>query len=86
MTLDRTAAFRINQARADGWGEQAEAFVAWQDALNAIVESNIGLTVHDLPDWDFASAFETGTSPRDAAREFLDDLSRECDAFNDDYL
>jgi hypothetical protein len=73
--LDRTKAFRINQARSQGWGERAEAFVTWQDDMDKHVQARCGIGIHDLPDWDFASAFERGESAKDAAERFIEDLS-----------
>ena len=76
----------INEAIAQGWGVRAEAFVDWQIALDKHVQNKLRLSIHDLPDWDFASAFEAGTSASDAAeqfmREVLDDSGFDPDEFD----
>ena len=75
----------INEARAQGWGARAEAFVEWQAAIDAIVISKLRLGISDLPDWDFASAFEASTSAADAAEQFMRETLDESGFDPDDF-
>jgi hypothetical protein len=75
----------INEARAQGWGDRAEAFVEWQSAIDAIVTSKLHLGISDLPDWDFATAFEAGTSAADAAEQFMREVLDESGFDPDDF-
>lgn len=65
----------VKEALEKGWTrETAPKFVAWLDTVDAAVAGKLGVGIDDLPDWDFASAFEDGMSPRDAAAVFVDDM------------
>lgn len=43
-------------------------FYAFMVKVDAHVDSIVGLSVMDLADYDFASAFEDGVSPKAAAK------------------
>lgn len=77
MQHTHTNTFRINKARAQGWGDRAEAFVMWQAEMGKHVSKRLGLSIHDLPDWDFASVFTSGESAEDAAKRFIEDTLSE---------
>lgn len=66
-----------DEARADGWGERAEAFTAWKNKVDDIVIAKTGMDCDCFPDWDFARAFQSRTSPAAAARKFLRATARE---------
>ena len=66
-----------DEARRLGWQEKSTAFAEWWTAMNFIVEKETGLSLNDFPDWDFASAFDSGMAPADAAEEFLEDMEEE---------
>ena len=83
--IDTRKAWRINELRAQGWGDRAEAFAEWQDEMNKHVQARLCVSIHDMPDWDFASAFEASESPRDAAKRFIEDMSRDMGFDADDY-
>lgn len=74
----------VEQAREWGWGERAAAFAAWRNALDRYVQQRIGLSVDDLPDWDFGSAYESGQSHVDAAIDFLAEQGFDGDGDDDD--
>ncbi|MHC4214252.1 MAG: hypothetical protein ACYSWP_12865 [Planctomycetota bacterium] len=63
----------VNEAKEYGWGEKAQAFATWHNEVDAAVAKLSGgwFGVDDLPDWDFASAFDAGQDPTDAADEIL---------------
>lgn len=42
------------------------------NAIDQIIEGAIGVSVHDLPDFRFTDAWESGEPPIDAAWEILD--------------
>lgn len=67
--------YTIEQAQEAGWGDRSEEFAKFMNAVNnAILEETeyfVGLM--DLPDWDFASAFESGIDPEEVAAEMLED-------------
>lgn len=49
-------------------------FAAWMRQVDAFVDAitnNVGFTSEDFADWDFASAFEDGVEPRQAAIDML---------------
>ena len=55
-------------------GKQNEqTFQAWVMAVDKLVIAKVGLSVHDLPDQDFRTAYDDGTTPE----EFYDDNIRE---------
>lgn len=62
----------IEEARSYGWGDRAAEFVAWRTEMDKYVEQLLGLSTDDLPDWDFATAFESGMSAKDAAFAFAE--------------
>lgn len=64
----------LEEAKECGWGDRAEAFVAWRNKLDLIIQNRTGMTTDDLPDWDFGGSFEAGESPSSAATEFLADI------------
>lgn len=56
-----------------GWGDRAEAFRDWMVKVDARCLRVCGMSIHDLPDWDFASAFDAGEDPEDVADEVMED-------------
>ena len=64
--------FSETDARASGWGKRSAAFALWMNTLNKLVYIKTGLSVHDFPDWDFASAFDEGLTPHEARRDFIE--------------
>ena len=50
-------------------------FAVWQAQVAKIIKTVTGLDIDDLPDWDYASAFEEGISPRQAALSVIEDAS-----------
>ena len=67
----------LQEAHEAGWGNRAGAFIHWLCQLDAIVEKEIGMSIDDLPDWQFADAFEDGMDPEDAAALFLDYIAED---------
>lgn len=77
----------IEEARRNGWGDRAEKFAAWMVAMKRIANrllGPVGITVDDLPDWDFASHFECGDTPTLAAKSFVVDMLAESGMTPDD--
>lgn len=68
---------RVSEARRHGWGERAETFAHWYNLVDAYVTRRLGLGVEDFPDWDFASSFESGDYPEEAAEQFIEDMMAE---------
>ena len=68
-------ALTIEQAIKDGWTEtEAPRFVAFMREVDAHLVKQVGLGVFDMEDWHWADAFGSGTSPRDAARDFIEQV------------
>ena len=44
----------------------------WKVAVNVEVGRLCGLSTYDLPDYDFATAFDFGDDPKSTAREVLE--------------
>lgn len=63
----------VAEARDSGWGVEAEAFVAWMKKVDRAILRRVGVSIHDLPDQDFASAFEEGADPDEFALEVLEE-------------
>lgn len=61
----------VEAYREAGWGDEAESFFAFMDKIDRVCLRLVGVSVFDLPDQDFASAFEAGENPIDIAREIL---------------
>lgn len=61
----------VEAYRAQGWGEKAEDFFAFMNTIDKTCRRWAGVSVFDLPDQDFASAFEDGNDPREIAQEIL---------------
>ena len=51
----------------------AVTFDAWMARLDSLVESTIGLSVHDLPDAPYWDNWDAGISPREAFAEFAEE-------------
>lgn len=61
------------EALSQGWGNRAKDFTAWWNKVDALCIAALSLGLDDFPDWDFASAFESGMTPRDAFNAFKED-------------
>lgn len=48
-------------------------FYAFMKKVDAAVNAKTGLSVMDLADYDFASAFEDGLSPKSVAKAVIDE-------------
>ena len=48
-------------------------FWDWMDEVNKVVEAKCGLSLMDLPDMDYAGAYEDGVEPDEYAGEVLAD-------------
>lgn len=59
-----------------------EYFAFWIHYLNRFVMNKTYMQYDDLEDWDFASAYESDQSPKDAADEMLDDLGYDFESDN----
>ena len=51
-----------------------DRFTRWMQQVDSEVERAAGISIHDLPDQDFRSAFEDGTSAKSFAQNMLLDL------------
>lgn len=72
------ARITVAEAREWGWqGDEAADFTAWRNAMDLIVLRKTGMDLDSFPDWDFASAYRSGQSPENAAREFLVEQAEE---------
>ena len=60
------------KCREIGWGDKAEAFSQYMQAIEAEVIAICGMSIDDLPDHDFASAFEDEQDTSEVARELLE--------------
>lgn len=63
----------IEAYRSMGWGDKAEDFFVFMEEVNAACKRHVGMSVFDLPDQEFAAAFEDGVDPWEFAEEFLED-------------
>lgn len=65
----------LAEVHSYGWqGENAKRFLEWRNAVNRHVRNMTkGMDCDDLPDWDYASAFEAGVSPKQAAKEVIEE-------------
>jgi hypothetical protein len=50
-------------------------FLPWGLKVNAYTESNMMLSILDLPDMDYSSWYEDGLTPRQAYAALIDELS-----------
>lgn len=80
-------AMTIEQAREHGWKEPHDAlFTAWFNTMDKLCIKKLGLSLFDFPDWNFADAYEGGTTPEDAFAEFaeeqLSDMGFDPDEFD----
>jgi hypothetical protein len=62
----------IEDAKEYGWGDQAEAFARWWNALDRRVIRLMGMSVDDLPDQDFAGMYTSGLTSTEAADLFIE--------------
>lgn len=62
----------VEQAQENGWGARAEAFVEWRKEVNRAVIRQCGMSSWDLPDFDYAAAFEDGEDPEEVAIAVLE--------------
>lgn len=46
-------------------------FTAWMAKVDALMAKYCGMGSMDLPDWNYADAYDAGTSPSQAAREAI---------------
>lgn len=59
-------------ARSFGWSPaQAQPFADFMNEVNAEVSKIAFVEADDLPDWDFASAFEAGETAKAVAEQLL---------------
>lgn len=71
-------ALTVEQAIKDGWSKtEAPKFVAFMRDVDNYVLKQTGLGVHDLEDWEWADAYESGQSAYDAACEFIEEVMGE---------
>ena len=49
-------------------------FEQWLQQLDRYVERFTGLSSSDFEDWGFADAFDSGATPAQAARDFLEEV------------
>ena len=52
---------------------QYDDFDGWMKALDVHCIAECGLSYHDLPDWDFRTAFDDGIDPKTAAQGVIAD-------------
>ncbi len=60
----------LAEYREMGWGDRAVEFHNFMVKVDNACMKSIGLGIYDLPDQDFASAFEDEMDPK----EFLDEV------------
>lgn len=53
------------------------SFDKWMEKVDAWLVRKCGLDNRDLPDWDYAGAFEDGWTPAAAARDAYEDAGGE---------
>lgn len=63
--------YTLVEALEAGWGDRAAKFAAWMNRVDQCVEDAVGMSVFDLPDYEFAGAFEAGDTPLDTAMAIL---------------
>lgn len=57
-----------------GWSkEQAPDFQDYLRECDRLCESIAGVSIYDLPDWDYASAYEDQVDPQEVVDELLED-------------
>jgi hypothetical protein len=47
-------------------------YMQWKARVDALLESQIGLSSDDLPDQNYREWFESGMTPSEAARKVMD--------------
>lgn len=63
----------VEEMKALGWGDRAEAFRDWMIRLDHLCIRLTGLSIRDLPDQDFASMFDDELTPKEALSDILED-------------
>ncbi len=61
----------VTEYREQGWDDRAEDFHAFMVLIDRWISRKCGMSLMDLPDYDYASAFEDGNDPRAIALEVL---------------
>lgn len=64
---------KIIEAEKAARPAQSEDFDGWMKQLDKAVIAETGMSYHDLPDWDFRTAFDDGIPPDVAAKSVIDD-------------
>ncbi len=59
---------KTQQAVTLGWGDDAPAYAAWYLKVDRACQRISEVSLDDIGDWDYATAFEEGLAPEDAAR------------------
>ena len=63
----------LQEAHRLGWeGKRAERFVAWRNEVDREIQKIARVSGDDIDDWGYASAFDDGVKPADAARYALE--------------
>lgn len=60
-----------SEAQSYGHGKRSAAFAKWRNEVDVELVAICGMVGDDLPDWCYADAFEDDMSPKQAAREVL---------------
>lgn len=48
-----------------------QTFEEWMKAVDQAVQSSIGVSVHDLPDYAFRDAYDDGVAPNRVAKRVI---------------
>jgi hypothetical protein len=81
MSITKTEpnAGEINEAFHNGWKDESLGFATWKQEVHRACRNISGVSLDEIPDWDFASAYECfasayecGTTPEDAAYAVLE--------------
>lgn len=69
--------------------ENGVTFADWMKQVNRAVETIVGLSADDLPDWHYWDSWDSGDNPGFAAREVIenacDDMCMDSESFGFDF-
>lgn len=60
-----------------------KTFEQWMEEVDAITIAKCGMSIHDLPDLDFMSAFDDGYSAKEFVESDVREFAEEVDDFFD---
>lgn len=63
----------LTEAKKIGWGDKSKEYTDWRNQVDSYVRAIAGVGCDDLPDYDYALAFQSNFDPEETAREVLEE-------------